>query len=856
MDSKQTKIVTLLIGISLLSYSIVNITAFNTKRLALSEISARIPFQKGMSFTTWTNSSFNTTATRQEFDEMKSIGIEWVAVNHWWYQDYLNSTGIRMGNGSDTFANMVSCFQYARSIGLHVLYKPMLNLAKTYDWRSHIVFTSAWMENYTWWMVENAKAANASGVEMLSIGCEMGNMQVHSTEVRQMISEIRAVYSGKLTYSANHDSYAFIDWWDAVDMIGISMYTMMTIAWDPSVLDMKTVWDGISYELEELALKWNRPVSFTEIGIQALDGSNMIPNDNQISEERDVAEMENYYRSLFQSRLWTAPWFKGAYWWIWDNQDPAIDPDMDGFSPILINGTIKAEYDKVHVDEPLVLPIITTIIPLIAGILMLIAVIRKPGSPILDEQLSFKSKREGDVASAQEETTSGVSSDAIPVGTETSADAMKQNEILLGISIGCMFSAVASSLTIGVYGVIQKSFSYAIILGLSTTETIMIFVILVLLGIIIGLLFLRVLPRYILIAAFLLLLFYPYLALGSHYQMIFVTSFFDVLLLFLFVAVVALFSIKGRSRNFLRVIFIAVLVAAGFFLLVLAFDSLAIAFLAIPVGVAILTGRANHQEEPQPAGESKQKAIQTTFTQSKKGHRRVKIPIEMMLVMNSLIAGMVIPFGNSIINLVHMNYLSVAMHYIPALVAAGSFLALVTWWSRRGAEKPRFDWTRLFSNDYLLISGLVLGLGGVLFIMTGRYFVIWAFLSGTYLIQYIGTLIVNVRKGITLDNIGGGFVYLAVSVICFVLGFMLNAIKGLLIYTVTFLVFKDGQILIRDPLIDPVATFDVPLLLDGIVLALIIFLATVLLVYRSIVRAVVKRRPAVTAVEAVPTNQR
>ncbi|MBN2152115.1 MAG: hypothetical protein JW839_11750, partial [Candidatus Lokiarchaeota archaeon] len=788
-----------------------------------------------MSFTTWTNSSYNTTKTQQEFEEMRSNGVEWVAINHWWWQDYLDSTEIKMGNYSDTFENMTDCFLLARAAGLKVLYKPMLNLAKVYDWRSYIEFTPAWMANYTWWMVENAKAAAAGGVEMLSIGCEMGNMQVHSAEVRRMIGEVRAVYNGTLTYSANHDSYAHVDWWDAVDMIGISMYSMMTIAWDPSIAELRTIWDGTYYELEELALKWNRPVAFTEIGIQAKDGSNIIPNDNQISVEKDIDEMRDYYLSLFQSMVWTAPWFKGAYWWIWDYQDPATDPELKDFNPILIKDTIKAEYEKAHVIQPLAFPALPALVPLAAGIAMLVIVFRRPGPPVLDGGFSFKKRRE-------EETD-------VPLAPEPSANETKHNEVLLGISIGCMFSAVASSLTIGVYGVIQKSFSYAIILGLSTAEILVTFAAILLLGVVIGLLFLRVLPRYVLIAAFMLLLFYPFLALGNRYQMIFVTTFFDVALLFMFVAVVAVVSIKCKVQNLLRVIIVAVLVAAGFFLLVLAFDTLAIAFLVVPVGLAILAGRAARPSAPPPL-EQFHRRYSTRL-----GYWRVKIPIQMMFVMNSLIAGMLIPFGNSIINLVRTNFLAVAMYYIPALVAASIILVVVTWW-RRSAERARFDWTTIFSNDHLLVSNLILGLGGILFILAGRFLVVWAFVSGMYVIQYIGTLVVNVRRTITRDNIGGGFAYLAVAAICFVLGFMINAIKGLLVYVVTFLTIKDGAIVRRDPAIDPVATFDVPLLLDGLVLGVVIGLATVLIVYRLIVRAVVKRRFKAMGLKAVPTNQR
>ncbi len=821
MDAKHSKILTLIVGLSLLSYSIINIAAFDGRLLALSEKSAEIPFQKGMSFTTWTNTSFNTTATKQEFLEMQSIGVEWVAINHWWWQDYLNSSDIKIGQYSDTFENMTDCFSYARSIGLHILYKPMLNLAKTYDWRSYIVFSDAWIANYTWWMVENAKAAEAGGVEILSIGTEMGNMQVHSAEVRQMIAAIRAVYSGLLTYSANHDSYMFIDWWDAVDIIGISMYTMMTIAMNPTISDLQTVWNGMYYELEELALKWNLPVAFTEIGIQARDGSNMIPNDNQISLERDVPEMENYYLSLFQSRIWTALWFKGAYWWIWDYSDPVSNPNLDSFNPILIKDTIKAEYDKTHIIESVALPIASTLLPLIGGIILLVLVILRTESPILDRRYSLKKRR------LDEKTGENTLND---VGI--TANEMKQNEILLGTSIGCLFSMIASSLTIGVYSVIQKSFSFAIILGLSTTETVITFAILLLASIIIGLIFLRVWPRYILIATFLLLLIVPYLAIGAHYQMIFLSSCFELIILFLFVSATVLFSIKCKRGNILHVIFVAIIVGGSFFILVLTLDALAMAFLIIPVAFAINAGQGVHSKKP---------VALTTSINSGKEVREEKAPIEMMLIMNSLLAGMIIPFGNAIINLVHMNYLSVAVHYIPALVAAGVILMVVMWRRTRNAERPRFDWAQIFSNKLLLVSDLVLGLGGFLFVLAGRYLVIWAFISGFYFIQYIGAILVNLKKSFTIDKIGRGYAYLAVIGICFVLGFMVNAIKGLLIYTVTFLVFKDGQFMRRDPLIDPVPPFNVPLVLDGFVLAIVVILATILLIYYRIVRSRKKR---------------
>ena len=137
------------------------------------------PFQKGMSFTTWQEGSFNTTQAKSQLDEMKAAGVEWVAINMWWFQSDRWSHDIKYGIWSDSFDNMTSCFEYAHSIGLKVLYKPMLNL-ETYDWRSFINYTDIWMETFSNWTVLNAIAAEKGDVEIFSIGCEMGNMQVHS----------------------------------------------------------------------------------------------------------------------------------------------------------------------------------------------------------------------------------------------------------------------------------------------------------------------------------------------------------------------------------------------------------------------------------------------------------------------------------------------------------------------------------------------------------------------------------------------------------------------------------------------------------------------------------------------------
>ncbi|MHA1338407.1 MAG: glycoside hydrolase family 113 [Promethearchaeota archaeon] len=307
-----------------------------------------IPFQKGMSFTKWDFPSYNSSEAFSELDEMKRSNIEWVALNVWWVQDNLSSTEIMPFSWSDSDENITAFINYAHSIGLKILFKPMLD-TKTKQWRSYINASDEWFESYTNFIVHLAELAENSSVEIFSIGCEMGSMQVREDKVRSMIHEIRNVYSGKLTYAANHDSFWYINWWDEMDIIGIDSWFPFTMDSEPDVEELTSVWDGFYDRFEAFSEKWNKPILFVEFGAQARDGSNIVPNDNKFNLNQDVEELRDIYLSLFKSKIWTAPWFKGVYWWMWEIGEPNLTTDI-GFSPKLdpIKSTINYYYAFPH----------------------------------------------------------------------------------------------------------------------------------------------------------------------------------------------------------------------------------------------------------------------------------------------------------------------------------------------------------------------------------------------------------------------------------------------------------------------------------------------------------------------------
>ena len=228
----------------------------------------------------------------------------------------------------------------AQKNNLSVILKPTVNCADG-QWRGNIDFKTAdgkpdyplwelWWENYTAAMVHYAKLAQDTNCRLFCIGCEMNTTETFESDWRKLIAEVRKNYTGPLVYNVNHGRETNLTWWDAVDMIGISAYYPVgsgnikaALAEDMNNLDknsnlkeMDRNWAPIRLRLRQLAVKWNRPVLFMEIGVRSARGSSAMPWEWYNDWPYDGAEQARYYQAALQS-FWNEPWFAGYAWWAW-----------------------------------------------------------------------------------------------------------------------------------------------------------------------------------------------------------------------------------------------------------------------------------------------------------------------------------------------------------------------------------------------------------------------------------------------------------------------------------------------------------------------------------------------------------
>ncbi|MHA1791683.1 MAG: glycoside hydrolase family 113 [Promethearchaeota archaeon] len=284
-------------------------------------------FAKGIAYLGhWTTDGLSRPENFQDIQEMMGNGSNYIALSTFWYQDYLNSTIIYNSSSTHDLISVGRFIDYIHGNGSSVLFKPMLDVS-TGEWRSWISPTEEWWKSWHDWTIMMAKLAENHSVEIFSVGCEMGNTEQNVSEWRDLISDIRQVYSGKLTYAANWDAVFRIEWWDALDFIGIDAWYPLTTKLDPTITELRTSWNGIGQHLELISRQWNRPILFTEMGYQSRDGCNMMPWDVKFRLVEDQQEQADCYEAFLTSNVYHAPWFAGCFWWAWSVSEKYWDND-------------------------------------------------------------------------------------------------------------------------------------------------------------------------------------------------------------------------------------------------------------------------------------------------------------------------------------------------------------------------------------------------------------------------------------------------------------------------------------------------------------------------------------------------
>lgn len=299
-----------------------------------SEPNVKPVFQKGMSYSCWSNDDYLTAASDESLRRLTETGTEWIALCFSWIQSSTTSHDIHLSSsGTPTPESLEHAITTAHSLGLKVMLKPMVEAVERESslpypvWRGEIQPSTEWFASYSDFINFFAEFAEENGVEMLSVGCEYKATTGETEQWRRVIEGVRERYSGPITYAADWTNYKNIEWWDSVDYVGIDAYFPLSVLkYDPSFAELKNAWNNYADEIETWLSAVNKLVILTEIGYRSGDGTNMAPSNYWSDMTVDLQEQQNCYEAAFQA-LWNRSWFHGFYWWTW-----VFDPTVGGLT--------------------------------------------------------------------------------------------------------------------------------------------------------------------------------------------------------------------------------------------------------------------------------------------------------------------------------------------------------------------------------------------------------------------------------------------------------------------------------------------------------------------------------------------
>ncbi|SDS24057.1 hypothetical protein SAMN04488553_1802 [Gramella sp. MAR_2010_147] len=188
--------------------------------------------------------------------------------------------------------------------------------------------------SYKKYIMLYAKISEKHHIEILCIGTELYHFVSSRPEFwKELISDIRKIYKGKLVYAENWDKVDLVNIWDDLDFIGVDAYFPLSEKVSPSEDEIRNGWQKHKSMLKSLSSKHEKPILFTEYGYRNIDYALKEPwNSN-----RDISGTNHGLQAralqVLYEEFWTQSWFAGGYIWKWHQHEDSGGLENDRFTP-------------------------------------------------------------------------------------------------------------------------------------------------------------------------------------------------------------------------------------------------------------------------------------------------------------------------------------------------------------------------------------------------------------------------------------------------------------------------------------------------------------------------------------------
>ena len=276
--------------------------------------------------------------------------IEFVVIVPYAYQENNNTAELRIPDKTNSRylrrdSMYVQLHKELTKNGLGMIIKPHIWMRKPGQngGRANIQLSSQdewsiWKSRYRSMIIHYAEMSENLKLPLYCIGTELASVvKEHPNFWKELIKEVRQVYSGKLTYAANwYEEYQQVSFWNQLDYIGIQGYFPLTESINPSVSNIQSGWENHVSELKRFYKKHKKPILFTELGYSSTEDAAIKPWEwvnRNTTKSLSLKTQENCYEAFFKS-FWGKNWFAGVLLWEWQsNHERTGGSDNLNFTP-------------------------------------------------------------------------------------------------------------------------------------------------------------------------------------------------------------------------------------------------------------------------------------------------------------------------------------------------------------------------------------------------------------------------------------------------------------------------------------------------------------------------------------------
>ncbi len=266
---------------------------------------------------------------RRPHEARAKHGVQHVVLTPFAYLPAVDSVRLRWGelDRTLTIEGLLTCAADIRALGMRPVLKPHIWCSAFWSGgasRQDILPDpaaggwEAWFEQYTAFIVDQARLARQMDAALLVVGLEYLQATLDAPGAWADVARAcRTEFAGPLTYAANwwKEVEQFSDW-SAFDVVGVNAYFPLDVPPDADAPTIARAWAPHLGALSAIAETTGKSVVFTEAGVPAILGAAREPWNAGFSGTPDPTLPERYVEGLLRAAA-PQPWFRGVFWWKW-----------------------------------------------------------------------------------------------------------------------------------------------------------------------------------------------------------------------------------------------------------------------------------------------------------------------------------------------------------------------------------------------------------------------------------------------------------------------------------------------------------------------------------------------------------